>query len=557
MLKMDKLFSKWKKAVFIAGGAIGGIFLVMLCIVPIAISVFVSVNSSQDSCYSTQESITVYTDGTTESNKKAIWSYLKARGLSDEATAGVMGNINAESGFDPSAVEGNGVGHGLIQWSFGRWTNMQNLANSKGVEWSNLQFQLDYLWSEVFSAGTSYRTKLDNAGFFSSNDVSKTAYYFHKYVEVSADTEAQIQNNRVKVAKQIYNQFRGSDTNLDTQEGISGRIIWVGDSRTEGMMYAVNNNSSNYWICESGQGYNWFVNNAIGSVNQILNQDDTIVFNLGVNDLGNIDSYIAKLNELANGSWSVANKIIIMSVNPVDEEKATANGYSVSNDSIKDFNSKMRSGRASKIKYINTFASLKSSMGTSDGVHYDTNTYTRLYNIIRSIGYDGTLDDSGNTACTSGSDGLIGEVSNALKYDNYTSTDWSSFIVAGNPFSMPQCTYFAWSRFYQVYGYDSGARGNGKTNAQEIVNAHSDKFKLSDTPSAGAVFSATKGTPLPQYGHVGFIEAYDGTYVWISEGNATINNVSGQIWIHKQTWSSFKASYPDVVFAVPIDGEEE
>lgn len=97
---MDKILGKWKKAIFLAGSAIGGIFLVMLCIVPIAISVFVSVNSSQDSCYSTQESISVYSDGSTESNKKAIWSYLKARGLSDEATAGVMGNINAESGFN-------------------------------------------------------------------------------------------------------------------------------------------------------------------------------------------------------------------------------------------------------------------------------------------------------------------------------------------------------------------------------------------------------------------------------------------------------------------------
>lgn len=150
--------------------------------------------------------------------------------------------------------------------------------------------------------------------------------------------------------------------------------------------------------------------------------------------------------------------------------------------------------------------------------------------------------------------GYTGEISNAIKEDSFLTSNWDKFKVAGNPFSMPQCTYFAWSRFYQVYGYDSGARGNGKTNAMEIVKAHGDKFTISSTPSAGAVFSAEKNTLEPEYGHVGFIEAYDGTYVWISEGNYTIGETGGYIYIHKQTWASFKAQYPDVVFAVPNQG---
>ena len=150
--------------------------------------------------------------------------------------------------------------------------------------------------------------------------------------------------------------------------------------------------------------------------------------------------------------------------------------------------------------------------------------------------------------------GYTGEVANAIKEDSFLTSNWDKFKVAGNPFSMPQCTYFAWSRFYQVYGYDNGARGNGKTNAMEIVNAHGDTFSISSTPSAGAVFSAEKNTLEPEYGHVGFIEAYDGTYVWISEGNYTIGDTGGFIYIHKQTWTSFKAQYPDVVFAVPNEG---
>lgn len=148
--------------------------------------------------------------------------------------------------------------------------------------------------------------------------------------------------------------------------------------------------------------------------------------------------------------------------------------------------------------------------------------------------------------------GYISSVKNALKYESLLTKDWSKFILVGNPFAMPQCTYYAWSRFYQVYGFSSGAFGNGKDNAREIVAVHGDKFSLSSTPSGGAVFSAQANTLYPQYGHVGFVEAFDGTNLWISEGNYTLSNGdNGYIHIYRTTFQAFKAMYPDVVFAVP------
>lgn len=150
------------------------------------------------------------------------------------------------------------------------------------------------------------------------------------------------------------------------------------------------------------------------------------------------------------------------------------------------------------------------------------------------------------------STGYISSVKNALKYESLLTKDWSKFILVGNPFAMPQCTYYAWSRFYQVYGFSSGAFGNGKDNAREIVAAHGDKFSLSNTPSGGAVFSAQANTLYPQFGHVGFVEAFDGTNLWISEGNYTLSNGDyGYIHIYRTTLQTFKAMYPDAVFAVP------
>lgn len=155
----------------------------------------------------------------------------------------------------------------------------------------------------------------------------------------------------------------------------------------------------------------------------------------------------------------------------------------------------------------------------------------------------------------SGSFGFEGSVKDPLKYDNLITGDLSSFMIPENPFSgglVGQCTWFAWSRFYQVYGYDSGARGNGATNVDEIVAAHPDKFVKSSTPAPGAVFSVPpySGWANTQYGHVGFIEAVEGDTLYISEGNYL---GTGQIWIHKMSIAEFESNYPGVVYAVPKD----
>lgn len=150
--------------------------------------------------------------------------------------------------------------------------------------------------------------------------------------------------------------------------------------------------------------------------------------------------------------------------------------------------------------------------------------------------------------------GYTGNLKKAMKLDDFKTANLEGFLENGNPFMVGQCTWFAWARFYQVYGFDSGARGNGKTNAREIVAAHGDKFELSSTPAAGATFSMEKNTLYPQYGHVGFIEAFDGEFIWVSEGNVMFNDRGGNIWVHKVRWADFKASYPDVVFAIPKKG---
>lgn len=159
-------------------------------------------------------------DGSAEGNAVAIWNFLKYKGLSDAAVAGILGNIQAESGFNPSIVEkSNGVGFGLIQWSYERRTALERAAAAAGVSPSDLQFQLEYLWGESLDPNTSYGRKLAAAGFYTTNSASDAAYYFHKYVEKSADSQAAIRNNRCATAEKWYNKLKGTDA------GTVGNIV--------------------------------------------------------------------------------------------------------------------------------------------------------------------------------------------------------------------------------------------------------------------------------------------------------------------------------------------
>lgn len=51
-------------------------------------------------------------------NAQQIWDYLTGKGLSDNATAGILGNIEQESGGDPQAGS-LADGYGVIQWTPG------------------------------------------------------------------------------------------------------------------------------------------------------------------------------------------------------------------------------------------------------------------------------------------------------------------------------------------------------------------------------------------------------------------------------------------------------
>lgn len=112
-------------------------------------------------------------------NSKKIWDFLRSKGLTPIATAGLMGNLYAESGLNPNnlqnsynkkfnlsdeeytAIVNNKVysrdsfskdkaGYGLAQWTF--WSRKQALYDftvGKGFKIDNLNKQLEFVLVEI------------------------------------------------------------------------------------------------------------------------------------------------------------------------------------------------------------------------------------------------------------------------------------------------------------------------------------------------------------------------------------------------------------------------
>ena len=115
-----------------------------------------------------------------------------------------------------------------------------------------------------------------------------------------------------------------------------------------------------------------------------------------------------------------------------------------------------------------------------------------------------------------------------------------------------QCTWFAWGRFYEIYGYDPGFTGNGWDCAAQLVAAHPDKFELSYAPAAGAVFS-TIG-----HNHVGIVIAVDGDKITVQDGNLDGKSnpfVEAMTDWHEVVWDidAFVEHHGGVIYAIPIN----
>jgi len=85
-----------------------------------------------------------YAEG--NNNMQTVCLSLKKSGFSDNAVAGILTNIQAESSFRPTALGDNGTSYGLCQWHNGRYTRLKEYCQD---QYSTINCQLSYLLNEL------------------------------------------------------------------------------------------------------------------------------------------------------------------------------------------------------------------------------------------------------------------------------------------------------------------------------------------------------------------------------------------------------------------------
>ena len=193
-----------------------------------------------------------------------------------------------------------------------------------------------------------------------------------KATQIMSEKEEQTETQQVETEQQTEEQ--SSETSFDVTQ-----YIFVGDSRTVGMHETVGD-SGCVWIGQVSAGLSWFQDTAVGEIDESVTQGSVIIINMGVNDLGNAWGYIDLLKEKIPQWMEKGAEVYYMSVNPVE------NHPYISNEDIANFNNILYNNLPSETGWIETNSYLlESGYSTQDGVHFDAETYQKIFNYTMEV----------------------------------------------------------------------------------------------------------------------------------------------------------------------------
>ena len=165
-------------------------------------------------------------------NAKKIWDFLKSKGFNDYACAGIIANLDCESGLNPKNLQdsyqrklgftdesyvaaidngtytkeqfiNDGAGAFLAQWTFhSRKRALYEYVKSKGVSIGDLDTQLEFLYKEL---SQSFKSLYQSLLTVTSVSNATTAVML-KY-ECPYDQSLAAQNRRISVSQKYYTQF--------------------------------------------------------------------------------------------------------------------------------------------------------------------------------------------------------------------------------------------------------------------------------------------------------------------------------------------------------------
>ena len=393
--------------------------------------------------------------GSTAAEK--VWSGLKSMGLSDEVTAGIMGNMTHESNaFNPAQHEGSfrsrwenfdlgndtstSYGIGLIQWSYGRRTKVYNYVKEKSpglIKYLDKPFtysyennsaygcngdcfikkaaseneanalfslELTYLVNNELKVVKSYSPVLEKTTVFDA------AKYFLEHVEIPQNPQIEHHMNRATDAQKFYDQFHGKtsfgagSTGGTATQGIEGsKITIIGDSITDGAKSVFNSEIPGVDIHSQVSKMFSGTSSSNPTGTQILEElsssgqlRDVLVFALGTNQNYVTQTDIDKVLSLA----SSASKIIFVT------NHTTSDNYDSNNNLFK----KAATDNASKVAIADWQAAIRGNESQylgSDGTHPNSEGNKKFVETIKNAIGGAVVGTSADQCCdpADGSDG--------------------------------------------------------------------------------------------------------------------------------------------------------
>ena len=170
---------------------------------------------------------------------KAMWNFFKSKGLNDYGVAGLMGNLQAESGLKPTNLQNSyesklgmndaeytaavdagtytnfvkdSAGYGLAQWTY--WSLKQEMLNYHKAAKKSIgdgQTQMEFLAHQLSNSYKSVWTVLQNAS--STREASDAVLL--KF-ERPADQSETVQLNRAKLGQSFYDKYHTETTTKPT-----------------------------------------------------------------------------------------------------------------------------------------------------------------------------------------------------------------------------------------------------------------------------------------------------------------------------------------------------
>ena len=208
-----------------------------------------------------------------------------------------------------------------------------------------------------------------------------------KYEEEQKQLEAKRKQLEKEEQDRIQQNTPKPNTNSNNGDStVEGKVIFIGDSRTVGMCQSVQiNDNEDCSIAEVGKGYQWLTSADItNKLDAKLkeNPNSYVVINMGVNDPGSSNNYIKYYNDLITKYPEI--HLVVVSVTPIDDEKAKANNYIITDSNVTSFNETIKNGiDRNKISYCDVYSKIKNNFETVDGIHYKSNTYNTIYTEIK------------------------------------------------------------------------------------------------------------------------------------------------------------------------------